>query len=340
MNRGIFENLVDNHAYKKSAKDWYVELSLTEIVWYDTLVNPIEGFDIKGAISKKLREMKRIVEEQSDKRFIYYIAARRKVRFSQSKKPRYSIFDRKLVLYLEIGRKRKIKKIKLTVREPETGKLIRPKVDVTDRLLVFTYSNGSTLTMTIHDLLSQCDVCLGEATEVHYVGYTNKPWERPLNRSHRGLTDTLYNVSTDEYDVFIFYNLFKVISLAKNPNYNINFTIANSMIDEIKVEEEGSIIEKALIMYFGSKAQELNKKSERGCLKKSLERMAEINNISSIGFGLEVDDVSEYFKFYSRKVKPKVRHEFTVKLDEGEPKILDGESLYKSLNAEYEGSAA
>ena len=148
----------------------------------------------------------------------------------------------------------------------------------------------------------------------------------------------MYNVSTEDCDIFIFYNLFKVVSLARNSEYNINFAIANSVIDEIKVNEEGSIIEKALIFYFETISQELNKKSEKGSLKKNMVKMAELNNISSIGFGLEVDDDSEYFNFFSRKIEPKSRHEFILKLDEREPKILHGESLYKSKLREMEGS--
>lgn len=337
MTRGMFDNIMKSPAYKGASKNWYVELIISEMVWYDILVNPIDGFDVKNAIVKKLRKMKRIVEEQCDKRFVYYIAARKKVRFSK-KKPYYSVFDKNLVLYLEVGQKRKIKKIRLPIREVETGRLIKPNVKLTDRVITFEYSSGGTFSMTIHDLLSQCNIDLGEATEIHYVGYTNRPWDRPLNRSHRGLSDTLYNVSTEDCDIFIFYNLFKVVSLARNSEYNINFAIANSVIDEIKVNEEGSIIEKALIFYFETISQELNKKSEKGSLKKNMVKMAELNNISSIGFGLEVDDDSEYFNFFSRKIEPKSRHEFILKLDEREPKILHGESLYKSKLREMEGS--
>ncbi|MBY5967267.1 hypothetical protein [Halomonas denitrificans] len=338
MTRGMFENIANNAAYKGASKNWYVELIMSEMVWYDILVNPIDGFDVKDAITKKLREMKRIVEEQCDKRFVYYIAARKKVRFSR-KRPYYSFFDKKLVLYLEIGRKRKIKKIRLPIRDIETGGLVKPGVKLTDRVITFEYPSGGTISMTVHDLLSQCNIDLGESTEIHYVGYTNSPWDRPLNRSHRGLSDTLYNVSTEEFDIFIFYNIFKVISLVKNSKYNINFAIANSLIDEVKVDEEGSIIEKALIFYFDTATQELNKKSERGSLKKNMVKMAGLNNISSIGFGLEVEDDSEYFDFCSRKVGAKHRHEFSINLDEGEPKILHGESVYKSKFGEMEGSA-
>jgi len=329
MKRGIFEFISKNVAYKDASKEWYVEQLLSEMVWYDILVNPIPGYEIKEAITDKLKEMKRIVEEQCDKRFIYYIASRKKVRFSRKRKPRYSFFNKHLVVYLEVGKSARIKKIKIPITDSATGLIICPKVNCTDRLITFGNADGRSVSFTVHSFLSQCKIELSEATEVHYVGYTNRPWERPLNRSHRGLSDTLYSVSTEDRDIFIFYNIFKVISVAENNEYKLNFAVANSVIDEIKVDDEGSIIEKSLIYYFGSSVQELNQKNESSSLKNHLKKLSELNRITSIGFGLEIDDASEYFNFYSRNVSAQVRHEFTLKLGGDDPHIIYGESVFK-----------
>jgi hypothetical protein len=168
--------------------------------------------------------------------------------------------------------------------------------------------------MSIHDFLQSGGIKSGINTEVHYIGYTKNPSERPINGAHRGLSDMLYRVSNEEHDFFVFYNIFKVLSIGSNPTSPINFCVANSMVDEIKVDEEGRIIEKALIKYFGAEAQEVNKENEEAELENSLERLAAKNNINSVAVQIEMDEPSELHRFFSRSVKPSDKHVFTCRI--------------------------
>jgi len=323
----MFDFLQCEPTYTDTDKDWYVELYNSTYFWYDLLLHPLEGFDTKQQITDYLKRLQAMVETQLDKRFIYFLAARKKLRFCVTKKPRYSLFGSHLVLYVEIGRERMRRKVTTRIFDAQTQQPIKPPVELSDRFITFYYTPNHKESWSIHDFLKSSDIELGINMEVHYVGYTKNPSERPINGSHRGLSDMLYRVSNEEYDFFIFYNLFKVSSFRVDPNSAINFIIANSMIDEIKVDEEGRIIEKALIKYFGAETQEINKEKEQAELENSLERLAAKNNINSVAIHIEMDKPSELYRFCSRSVEPSDKHFFTCRIGNNGGEIIEGSNL-------------
>lgn len=168
---------------------------------------------------------------------------------------------------------------------------------------------------------------LGINTEIHYIGYTKRPFSRPINGEHRGMSDMFYRVSNDQHDFFVFYNLFKVLSIGASQNAPINFCVANSMVDEVQVDEEGRIIEKVLIKYFSTEVQELNRQNEEAELENSLIRLASRNKINSVAVHMEMNEPSELHRFFSRTVKPSDRHVFTCKIADEGVTIVAGSDL-------------
>ncbi len=320
MTRGLFSSIANYPEYKKAVKQWYIELQRSDFYWYELIANSSELAEANKYVSNQLKELQKEVETQLEKRFIYFIATRKKVRFSIRKKPKYSFFGNNLILYLEIGKEKRIRKIKIN-----DIKII----ELSDKLITFTSgrSEDSSITTSVHDFLQMYGIQLGIDTEIHYIGYTKNPSGRLMNRQHRGLTDTFYNISNEEFDFFVYCNLFKVTSYASNPNSPINvFILPNSMIDEVNVDKEGKIIEKALISYFDTERQELNKQNEKGELKNSLAELAQEFNINSLKVYIEMEKPSEYYRFFSRKIAPSDKHSFVCRNVDGEIEITKGEN--------------
>lgn len=322
--RGIFGEFKDEVIYSSTPKAWYVELIQSTFFWYDLVVNPIN--DSKQWISETLKNLKERVEEDCEKRFIYFIASRKKLRFSQKKKPKYSIFGSTLIVYLEEGKDKVEKKIKTKLIDPETGKAMKLNIETTDRTIHFIEKNGSKISFSIHDFLANIGINFNFESTIHYIGYTKNPHIRPIDGIHRGLSQTLHNVSNEDNDFFIYYNLFKVLSQANNENYNINFVLANSMIDEISVEDEGKLLEKSLIMYFKPDSQNCNLKNEEQEFINMFEKFYSKININSIQFYFEVQDTSDYFIFSSNKVQKNEKHIFTYLFQNNELKLYKGTS--------------
>jgi len=318
LNRGMFSSISDNEAYAEADKKWTVELQRFHKYWYDLVVNPnevAEYFDTRKLIVDYLKGVKKAVEQSLEKRFVYFICSRTKVRFNTKKKPFFNPFTKKVKIHILVGKKEKKKSIWCKFFDRGLGKFSNPKIDLTDKYITITDSSGDLTTASIHDFLDGSNIDLGISSNVEYVGYTENPHTRPTNGSHTGLSDTLYKVSNENYDTLIYFNVFKVVTEATSKNSMFNFVIPNSMTDEIESELEGKVIEKCFIFYFDAINQSRNKKKELSELKNSLIKMAQENKIGSITFYYEFEDVNDYAIFSSSLVEPSYCHRFSVCLE-------------------------
>lgn len=312
--------------YNNSIKDWYVELQRSDMYWYELVVNGHDQVNTKKIIFDKLKALKNKVESNLEKRFIYFICSRKKVRFCTKEEPRFIQGIKKYEIKVKVGKEQKEQIILADALYDEYGYPAKVKIEETERFIYFCHHSGNKFAVSIHDFLLDSEINIGIETVVHYVGYTKNPNNRPLNGVHGGLSDILYKVSNEDNDILIFFNLFKVTAFAKNNEFNIDFSIANSMVDEIDVDKEGFVIEKSFIFYFDSDNQVKNKAKEKTEIENNLLDFIEKHNINSIQIHFEVDDKSEYYKFSSSKITAKHQHVFTAKLNNNSL-LIDNDSV-------------
>lgn len=331
MSRDQYSSIINNNAYKNAEKDWGIELDRYHKYWYDLVVynqDVAEYFDTRKLIYEYLKELKKNVEESLEKRFIYFICSREKVRFNTKIKPSYNPFTRKMKIHILIGKNEKPSTIKCMFFDALSKKPVRPKIILSDKYITIEDSLGNLTTASIHDFLESANIQLGIFNKVEYVGYTKNPHTRPTNGSHTGLSDTLYKISNENLDTLIYFNIFKVTTCAISKKHLFNFTLPNAMTNEINAELEGKLIEKSLILYFDSFSQNRNKEKEYSELKENLSKIKKENNIKSIQFNYEFEEFNEYGIFFSSKTPPKIRHSFTVQNLDDKIDISAGASLF------------
>jgi hypothetical protein len=317
MTRGRLDAITRSSAYADAEKDWFVTLQQSTCYWYELIVNPPHFADTKFVAAQLLNDLRNRVEQTLEKRFIYFFASRPKVRFDTTRAPRFEASSKKLVLHLLIGRDKKRRVVKASVPDLE-GTPVTPQVEVSERFIRLSCSPEVSRTYPIHDFLQLFNLEVGASTKVHYVGITKDPADRPLSRKHRGITDTLYNVSNEQNDFFIFINLFKVMAHAENLKRGMSFMTANSMTDEIKTDEEGAIVEGALIAYFECQSQQINRDKEHSAFRRNLESIAHANKIRSVAVHMELEHSCEYFTFGSDSVSPSPTHTFVFESIRGD----------------------
>jgi hypothetical protein len=101
------------------------------------------------------------------------------------------------------------------------------------------------------------------------------------------------------------------------------------MSDEVPVDAEGGVIEKAFIAYFDSSLQQEERAHERATLYKNLKRMKKHKQIDHAVFDFEMSEPNSYFRFYSDAIEPSHRHVFSFSA------AADGLSLEK-LNSDFD----
>ncbi|PIP98792.1 MAG: hypothetical protein COW76_19125 [Shewanella sp. CG18_big_fil_WC_8_21_14_2_50_42_11] len=107
------------------------------------------------------------------------------------------------------------------------------------------------------------------------------------------------------------------MSNAKNNAHQLHFVVANSMIDEIPTDEEGVVVESALIAYFDCASQQINRGNERAKLSNRLAFLAEKHKIQSVSVHLEMESPNEYFTFGSDSISVALSHTFLFRYANG-----------------------
>jgi hypothetical protein len=310
MTRGVFDFIAQSPAYRDTSKVWHITFVQSDCFWFDMIVNPFPSKEATNFISGYLAALRKEVEETLEKRFIYFFASRPRVRFDVTRPPKYEFLSGKLVLHFLVGRDRRRHKLKFAILDPVNKQRLKPRVLSNDKFITLIFSPKSSNTYSIHDFLRIQQINFGLETKIHYVGITKNPESRPLSRQHRGVADTLYSVSNEENDFFLFVNLFKVLTNTTTSNYMMSFMVANSMTDELSVGSEGSIIERGLVAYFDSPIQKEESSHERAGLEQELRRIKREFNIESVLFDLALEGGDEYFRFGSVSVPAAARHVF------------------------------
>jgi len=311
----MYSSLLDNNFYQDSEKELIVELQHYHRYWYDLIVHPnevAEYFDTRELIVDYLKTVKKSVEENLEKRFVYFICSRTKIRFNLNKKPTYNPITKKVKIHLLVGKNEKKQTIKYKFFDIPSNKFCKPKLDITDKYITVTDSRGDLFTASIHDFLEHLNINLGLYSNVEYVGYTKNPHTRPTNSSHAGLSDVLYKVSNEDFDTLIYFNVFKVTTRAVNNQSMVDLVISNAMTDELDVELEGKLIEKCFIFYFDALSQNRNKDQEMKELKNNLDKIYEENKITRVNFIYEFEEPNEYGIFSSSQISPSMNHTFNV----------------------------
>ncbi len=331
MTRGSYEDLINNEHYQNTWKDWLIEVQGSKIFWFDLLINSHEQVNTRKLIIDELATLKKEVETSLEKRFIYFICSRKKIRFNQNKKPKYSFIDGSTKIQLLIGKDKKTYNIKFWFASSETGKVIKPKVDLDERFITIHDFEDNQHVFSVHDFLQAFNINLNLSSDVHYVGYTKNPEIRPTNGSHAGLTETLCNISTDDNDILIYFNIFKVIALTDEMTRGITMVVPNAMTDEIDVDTEGKIIEKCFIEYFNASSQNKNRNKEHDELRNNILKLKSDNKIRSLHFYYEIDGDCDYFTLGSDSVPPSRQHMFTITANENDFDIKSGSDIYENM---------
>lgn len=320
MNRGLFNFLNSNTTYQNIDKKWIITLDKCHKFWYDLIVYPnqlSEKIDTNLLIRNKLKEIEKSVQNHLDKRFVYFICSRTKVRFNTHKKIWFNPINQYTYIPIIIGKKNTKKYIKVKFIDCTNTKK-RPKISLQDKFINIYYHNGNIETFPIHEFLDICKYNLGISNKVEYVGYTNEPSRRPTNGSHSGLRDILYKVSNEDNDFLIYFNTFIVRARTEGNIHGLNILSANAMTDEIDVDTEGKIIEKCFISYFNSENQNRNRKNEDAYLKNNLELLISKYKIHSIDIFYDQTEESDYTLFSSSTITAKHDHYFSISLIDSE----------------------
>lgn len=296
----------ENRYTHNEEESWVIDLMHSDMYWYEWIEDKKDFIPNQKFLQESHPTVKYQVENELHTRFIYFIATRTKVRFSTLKQPKYSFSGNNLYLYLEIGKEKTNRRIELDIYKCAlTKNTVKPQVVTTGKYITFIYEDMAKFTLDIHDFLLYYAIDLGINTSIHTIGFINN-----IKAIPKKINEFTGNAAHDEDDTFLYYNLFKVITLGTHNPKNTSFIANKNLSDELKVNMEGSILEQCLNLYFETKQVDEKIESEI-----NLRRLAQENHITKVTVHYELEKANEYFKFCSDAMSAQSCHLFTYQFE-------------------------
>ena len=322
MHRGYFGNLANLETIGNRGKTWLVSLDSFNMIWLGHIQKSTEtAAAARPVIRKFLSEQKRLVRETLDKRFIYFICSREKIRFRPTRRTRPGLWRGNFTLPFIAGSAETRHDIPVSpARFPERNGRPPAAISTERDALILHYPEGPDETIPVWSVAANFTFPGG--TEIHYVGYTQNPEDRFTRSRHAGLADVKQRVDARDKDIFIHFNLFRVYLVDAEEEAPVTCFLSNAMLGEVPTNEEGFIIEEMCILYFDSAWQNRNKTKEYARLRNRLKRLRTGKNVSSLHLIYNPADRGNELCFFSSAVAPAWIHECRFTLD-GDRLILE-----------------
>lgn len=322
---GYFESFFDG--IPQGEQRWLVGLRHTTMVWLDCVDEGPEGSNARREVERKLDHLRAQVTTGKPQHFVYFLASRPRIRISSRRPPRYSRWRKMLIIWIEVGTERKLRRVELPL---PLARLLPPDAPLrcpfrwTDKFLTFELPSGvgmrvRKVSVPIHDLLEDYVWNLEEHSHVHYVGMTKNPRKRVFDNTrlgikgkHDGYARVRNLAHAHGRDLFVFFLVMDVHVVTRLDQFGIVAIGGGPISSKLDCRDEARVLEKALIAYFapaatGSFAHESGE----------LRELCRCHNIAGITLSLEMKTCSDYFHYMSEEVPAHARIGGHVRIDSG-----------------------
>jgi hypothetical protein len=294
--------------HSSAPQDWTATVAETKFYWYD-LLGGGELPDFRDPVGRYLRRQQFALDGTMEKRLVYFLVARPRVRIDVQKSVSWGFFSLKLTVPILIGAEARKSTITLDLEVPFEATFKKPLVQLQDKFLILNWG-AMTETLSIHDLIQRYDTGLSFPSTVLYVGQTRDP-EGRLAKGLCPRVNRARDVAGDEQDVFLLIQRFAV-DVA---------TSATELFAEASERTRMDVLEGALIGYFEGPEPRLRGGVEQGTRR---ERLAELRNvycIEKLTVDLGFKGADGFHDLASAHVPASRRHLFDCTFDEGRPVI-------------------
>lgn len=310
------DELVADIAVQSSApQSWEVKATDSTFYWYDLLTDFPPEPDFRAPIGRYLRRMQFAIDATMEKRLMYYLVTRPKLRFDPKRAPSWGFFSLKLTLPILVGAEEKRESLTIELKVPFEATLKKPSVQVTDRFLTLNWGS-MTETFSVHDLLQQYDTGLEFPSKIVYVGQTRDTAAR-LAKGRVIAVNRLSDQHRDECDNFL---LIQQLSVSVKPDSGKRLAPEVSALEQdAQLKSRMDALECILISYFEGQALRHHGEREKLVRTARLNKLQRAYQLEKVMVDLGFEEADAFQKLYSDHVDVAPRHVFECSLGQGEP---------------------
>jgi hypothetical protein len=297
-------------------QSWVVTVADAKYHWYDLICGFPEIPDIRDPVGRHLRRMQFDLEATSEKRLIYFVVNRPRVRFDASRATSWGFFSLKLTIPILLGAEEKRESLTVELTVPFAATLKKPSVVLTDRFITLNWG-GLIEALSIHDILQQYENNLEYRSRVQYVGQTKDPLGR-MARARLAPVQRIHQANNEDNDMLLLIQRMNVEVISDDGDPAALEANQNPIAADLLLKERIDVIECALIRYFEGPQMHGRSDKEAEVRKQRLREAQAVNNLTSFRIDLRLEDPGKYDDLFSRDAAGSRGHIIDCTIVDGE----------------------
>jgi len=229
-------------------QSWNVTVAEGKFHWYDLIAGFPPVPDIRDPVGRYLRRMQFDLEAAMEKRLIYYVVNRPRVRFDTSRSPSFGFFSLKVSLPILVGTEEKRDSVSVELEVPFAATLKKPNITLTENFVVFNWG-GHIEALSIHDVLQQFDNDVDFGGTVQYVGQTRDPSGR-LAKARLAAVQKIHQAQSEDNDTLLLIQRMNVEVISDDGDPWDLPANQNPIAADALLKDRMDVVECALISYF------------------------------------------------------------------------------------------
>jgi hypothetical protein len=299
-----------------SPQTWVVTVADAKYHWYDLIAGFPEIPDIRDPVGRHLRRMQFDLEATSEKRLIYFVVNRPRVRFDTTRSTSWGFFSLKLTIPILAGPEEKRENLTIELQVPFAATLKKPSVVLTDRFITLNWG-GLIEALSIHDVLQQYENNLTHKSQVQYVGQTKDPLGR-LARARLAPVQRVHQQNNEDNDMLLLIQRMNVEVLSDEGDPGDLPVNQNPIAADLLLKDRIDIIECALIRYFEGPLMHGRSDKEADIRKQRLREAQAANHLDSFRIDLRLEESTNYDELASKHAGASRSHIIDCSIVDGE----------------------
>lgn len=285
---------------------WNVTVSDAKFHWYDLVAGFPSIPDIRDPVGRYLRRMQFDLEATSEKRLIYCVVTRPRIRFDTKRSTQWGFFSLKLTIPLVVGVEEERHSITIELEVPFAATLKKPTVTLTDRFITLNWG-GLVEALSIHDVLQNYDNDFKFPSKVLYVGQTKDPAGR-LPKARLSAVQKLHQLHNEDSDMLLLIQRMNVaVASAEGDPADLPENQNPVAIDAL-TKDRMDLIECALIKYFEEPSTRTRSAQEMLGRRERVTEVQAAHKVDGFRIDLRLEDAGKYHELKSERVATSRAH--------------------------------
>lgn len=297
-------------------QSWNVAVADAKYHWYDLIAGFPDVPDIRDPVGRHFRRMQFDLEAAMEKRLIYFVVTRPRVRFDTARHVSWGFFSLKLTVPLLVGADNKHDSITLDLEVPFSATLKKPAITVTDRYITLNWG-GFVEALSVHDVLQRYDNTLHAPSIVQYVGQTKDPAGR-LAKARLAAVQKLHQNLSEHNDMLLLVQRMQVEVISDDGDPGELEANQNPVAADALLKDRMDAVEAALIRYFEGSMMRNRSDKEVASRRERLREIQSANHLERFRVDLLLEDACDYDDLASPSAPLSRSHVIDCELKDGE----------------------